>query len=324
MTTWNQWIRKYSLVVTDGTSSLDISQLKFSFVVNSSDIQTPNNADIKILNLAPATTNRIQNEFTKVVLQAGYQNGAYGTIFSGDIVQIHRGRENATDTFLRILAADGDEAYNFGVMSASLPKGSKPIDQVNAIAKVLAPYGIALGTITGLGLSALPRGKALFGMVRDLLDDICKTSNCTWSFQDGQLTILPNDGLVPGSAPIPINSQTGMVGIPTQTEGGIKVRCLLNPTIKIGSTIQLNNNDIVQIINKGAAVEQGAGQSTNVTFNSRNQLQTIPLLSSDGHYRVLAIQASGDTRANEWYYDLVTIAVDGTLTKALGSKYVTP
>ena len=47
-----------------------------------------------------------------VMLQAGYENGAYGIIFSGTILRIRTGRESATDTFLEIMAADGDIAFN--------------------------------------------------------------------------------------------------------------------------------------------------------------------------------------------------------------------
>jgi hypothetical protein len=36
-----------------------------------------------------------------------YRDGAYGIIFQGTIKRIKTGRENATDTFIEIMAADG-------------------------------------------------------------------------------------------------------------------------------------------------------------------------------------------------------------------------
>jgi hypothetical protein len=35
-----------------------------------------------------------------------------------------------------------------------------------------------------------------------------------------------------------------MIGTPEQTEGGIMIRCYLNPLIRIGQLVQINNADI--------------------------------------------------------------------------------
>ena len=43
---------------------------------------------------------------------------------SGLIKQVRIGRENGTDTFLNIAAADGDKAYNFAVVNATLAAGA--------------------------------------------------------------------------------------------------------------------------------------------------------------------------------------------------------
>ncbi|MGC8165472.1 hypothetical protein ACP3WT_28400, partial [Salmonella enterica] len=68
------------------------------------------------------TRQRIEQEFTRIVLQAGYA-GNYGIIFDGSVKQVRRGRENQTDTYLDITAADGDSAYNFAVVNTSLAAG---------------------------------------------------------------------------------------------------------------------------------------------------------------------------------------------------------
>lgn len=323
--TFSQFGRKYQLVVQSEAGEIDLSHMRFRFKVNSSDVRSPNNAEITITNLSDNTTNQIQNEFTKVRLAAGYQHGAYGTIFSGDICQIGRGKENATDKFLRIVAADGDAAHNFAIINKSLVKGSKPMAVVSALAAAMAPFGVTMGQIQGLADYALPRGKVMYGMVRDYLDDLCKTNGTTWSIQNGALTILPNGGSASDQAPIVLNSQTGMVGIPTQTEGGVKVRCLLNPNIVIGSTLQLNNSDIAQTINVNPIASTGGFTiGKNAKTIGGAGAAPLPNLSSDGFYRVMAIEATGDTRGNDWFYDMITIGTGASLGTTAGFQKFGP
>ena len=67
--------------------------------------------------------------------------------------------------------------------------------------------------------------------------------NARWSIQNGVVTLVPVTGYLPGQA-VQINSASGMIGTPEQTEGGIMIRCYLNPLIKIGRLVQINNADI--------------------------------------------------------------------------------
>jgi hypothetical protein len=86
------------------------------------------------------------------------------------------------------------------------------------------------------------RGKTAFGMSRLATADLAKRTNTRWSIQNGVLTLVPITGYLPGQA-VQINSATGMIGTPEQTEGGIMIRCYLNPFINIGQLVQINNAD---------------------------------------------------------------------------------
>jgi ribosomal protein S16 len=156
-----QYLRKCQLVVGSASELIDLSELKIAFTVRQWDIQTPNYTIIRVFNLSDATSKKIQKEFTKVSLQAGYQDGPFGLIFIGDVKQIRRGRVDAVTTYLDILAADADMSYNFGVVNLSLKAGSTPTDHVTQIAKAM---GLKVGYIDGLSTAKLPRGKVLYGM----------------------------------------------------------------------------------------------------------------------------------------------------------------
>lgn len=289
-----QYGRVCSLTVGDPKGEgLDLSDLRIRFGIINGDVQTPKTASIRVYNLAPETAKRVRREFTQVVLQAGYA-GAAGVIFSGQIKQVRIGRENATDTFIDILAADGDTAYNQAFVSKTLSAGWTPSDWRKAALDAMAPFGITPGQMAPLPDVKAPRAITIYGMARDVLRTICETYGMTWSIVLGQLQMLPIDGVLGGPL-IELTSETGLVGLPQQTLDGIMVKCLINPRIRPGCEIVLDNNGI-----------QEAAISTNIQYKD-----TRPDKDVDGNYKVWAVAINGDTRGNEWYMDLVCTAKVG-------------
>lgn len=307
-----QFGRKVSLIIGQGTGqAIDLSVLRFTFRVQRGDQQTPNSARIRVYNVCDNTAKQAAlKEFNRVVLQAGY-DGNYGIVFDGSIVQVRRGRESPTDTYLDITAADGDMAYNFAVVSTTLASGATQVDIVDACLKAMGQYGVTPGYIPDLPPNSLPRGKVLFGMAREHLETVARSTQTLWSIQDGKLQIVPETSYVPGDVPV-INANTGMVGLPEQTQNGITIRMLLNPSIKIGRLIHLNNRS-VQEYEFSLRHDQ---QVTNWNTSRQNKF------NSDGYYYVMANEHWGDTRGNDWYTEAICLAVDATpidtelLTKA--------
>ena len=290
-----QYGRVCTLTVGDPKGeALDLSELHIRFGIINGDVQTPKTANIRVYNLAPETAKRVRKEFTQVVLQAGYQ-GAVGVIFSGQIKQVRIGRENATDTFIDILAADGDVAYNQAKISKTLAAGWTPTDWRNAALEAMAPYGVTAGQMAPLPDIQAPRAMTIYGMARDALRALCETYGMTWSIVLGQLQMLPVDGVLGGVA-VELTSNTGLIGLPTQTIDGIMAKCLINPLIRPGMQVRLNNASI-----------QEAPISTNVKY-----VDERPTMDPDGYYKVWAVAINGDTRGTEWYMDLVCSSVDTT------------
>lgn len=297
----DQYIRKVGLIVTTGSDGIDLSQLRIAFKTTQQDAESPNRAVIRVFNLSDTTSKLVEKEGQNVVLQAGYVGGNFGIIFQGTIKQFRRGRLNATDKFLDILAADGDQAYNFAVVNKSLKAGSSLQDQVNAIAEATGKFDVTKGSIpNSLGTGGtLPRGKVLFGMARERLSDVSATAQSTWSIQNGKIVIIPLTGYAPGEAVV-LNARTGMIGVPTVTNDGIAVQCLLNSRLAIGTRVQLDNSAITT----QSIREQG--------FPGYSDLSFPASLSDNGIYRTLVVEHVGDTRGQEWYSDLTCLAVDGS------------
>jgi len=406
-----QYLRKASLIIGQAAGdALDLSALRFVFDVRRGDLQTPNSARVRVFNVGPMTAQRVQKEFTRLVLQAGYE-GNYGIIFDGNIKQVRRGRVSQTDTYLDITAADGDSAYNFAVVNATLAAGSTSADHVAAACTAMNPYGVSLGyapwgkpaqakptaddiaaqqaavdaarktvddntnkasdlvsqgiqlrkqgdaaaaagdsaaarqyylqakalndqagsVLTGVNkvdlprynseldklkamkeaaaqpdtpsaaMSGLPRGKVMFGMARDFMRSTAKSTQTVWSIQDGKVVLVPETSYKPGDIPV-VTAATGMVGLPEQTQNGIRVKMLLNPNVKISQLIHLDNASIQRFefsLNVGQQAEMER-------VGLQNKLQ------DDGFYYVMVAEHTGDTRGNDWYTEVICLAADVT------------
>ncbi len=298
----NQWIRKVTLVLFTGTKGIDLSEFHIKFNIQNADVESPNTCSIRVYNLSPSTVKQIRGEFSQVVLNAGYMGGNFGVVFQGTIKQFRIGRENNTDTFLDILAADGDIAYNQGIVNTTLAKGSTPSQAIQATVQAM---GTTADTSTLLSLpqyTPMPRGKVLFGMARARLRHTASNLDASWSIDAGKVVITPLTGY--RSDPIvEVNVATGLVGTPEQTDEGIRFTCLLNSSLRIGARVKLNNNEIIQLM-------QADPNSAAVPFNTWAGVQYNAPLSPDGIYRMFSVEHEGDTRGNPWYSHVVCLAVD--------------
>lgn len=298
------WIRKCSLQLGGSGGSLDLSQLQVEFEVNQMDIQEgyPPGASIRVWNPSDQTAHSAAQEYDKVTLQAGYEQGEFGIIFQGTIKIVRWGRLNAKDSFLDIFAADGDFA-RFGVVNDSLAAGWKTKDVRDKISKAMKPYGVEVDqsgqqTIGGVGPEGI-RGKTMYGLGYMQSQDEARRTDSTWTVDKGKMIFTPLDKYREGEI-VELNTNTGLVNVPEATIEGVKVICLLNPKIKIGTRVHINQRDI---------------NTTTVHEPGYPRFTSLPLYASvtaDGIYRVLVVEHRGDTRGHDWYTVLTCLAMDGT------------
>lgn len=301
-----QYLRVCKLIVFGSDrNGLDLSELRIKFSVKRSDTITPNTADIRVYNLSEETAKTIRKEFTKVILQAGYE-GNYGVIFQGNIKQVILGRESQTETYVDIVAGDGDRAYNFAVVNKSLAPGATMSDQVQAASTAMAPKGVTAGNVGDMPPEKLVRTKVMYGNARDYLRDVAQTTGKSVSIQDEKITFIPKKSYLPGERVV-LTAKTGMIGTPQQTNEGINVKCLINPLIKIGGRIELDNKSIERLkINLAVP-----GSPANIPAP----------LTTDGVYYVLVVEHTGDNRGVDWYTSLICLNMDVT-TNPLNSVQV--
>ena len=320
-----QFIRKASLVVLRQSSNqgdnydsrvqtvlpqaLDLSQLRFQFKTENVDEEGPTNCVVRVFNLSQSTVEQIlRYNYTQLVLQAGYE-GQYGVIFKGDIKQFRVGRIDAKDSFLDILAADGDLAYNFSVIGKTLSaQENTPQGKHRAIVEAFSDFGVSAGPTpfpqTGGVVEGL-RGKTMWGMTRAYARDLAETFESTWSIQNGKLTMIPLTAYLPGEA-VRLTAATGLIGVPRQTQSGVEFDCLLNPLLQVGGRVQIDNKSIAQTL----------GQSNlpgfQIPFNQWAGVQNFASVTRDGFYRAYIVEHEGDTRGQSWYSHCTALAIDSS------------
>lgn len=292
------FLRKYRLTIETwrgDTITFDNSELRLTFHIEKNITRIYQLGEITLYNLNPDTETDIFKNGKSLTLEAGYQDGPYGVIFRGAIRQPIRGKEDETTYFLKLVCFDGDEILHLGFCNLVLTSGQTAQAIINQIARSSSvPFDIRVDD--NLSKQITQRGKTIFGQVSDHIRSVTINSNATFYFDNGVGYVTPLSKQPPAIVPT-LNAQTGMVGMPHQTDQGIEVRCLINPDIHLDNWVKLNNRNIIQ-----AQVEFGVPQT---------------LLDLDGLYRVISIEATGDTRGNDWYYDINGYSQTGILPQML-------
>jgi hypothetical protein len=161
----------------------------------------------------------------------------------------------------------------------------------------MKPNGVTTGFIDDIDSIILPRGKVMYGMSRDYLRQSTESTGTTWSIQNEQIQIVKRTSVAPDPVVV-LTSKTGLVGVPELTNDGVSARCLLNPLIRIGGIININQRDIAD------------AKLSNVSNDL--QVNSAPQTTADGLYRVLVAEFNGDTFGNDWYTDITCISYDNS------------
>ena len=293
------YLRDWDVNLTGASGSVNPSALHIVWSTTQSDVETPNSCRLRLYNCSQETINKLMSkEYTNVEVSAGYQNGPYGTVFKGSIKQTRNGKENQTDRYVDILAADGDEAYNFGVVNKTLAAGWTVKQQIDAIAQGM---GVDVGYVSDGLATGNPqqsiRGKAMYGLAKDYARQLAIGNNARWSIQNGKLVFILNSDYIQAE-PIILSPATGLIGIPEQTQSGIKCKALINPKLIIGQPIKIDST----LINTA---------QFNVFYGdlASNPNNLFPPISSTGLYRIVVSEMQGDTRGQDWYVELTCFAI---------------
>jgi hypothetical protein len=279
----------------------------------------------QIVNAAAPTGNNNQNTSQSTVtqrvivtVQAGYQNGMYGTIWQGPVFQPLWERENATDFRLILRCILGLDPLTRNFISGAYAAGMNQTTLLNRILQQTTNTDYPLQANSGaispnLKPNSSARGITVFGNPRKYLNQIADDNNMqSWLSSHGlnlgspeeDIAVNTNPPLVftppplPGlnsTAPaIPNKNQGIIIGTPQQTQLGVSFRALLNPLVKVEKPLMKVKIDYTQL------------------RLQKQQLGQLPgILDQDGTYVVGGARFTGDTRGPEWYTEVTGYTIVG-------------
>lgn len=275
-----QYKKSYDLTVipVDGDTRV-IKDLRINFEITKSVLGPPNLGMIEIYNPNPDTLAALQNKFTKVILNAGYE-GNVRLIFKGDIRNVLQMRQGP-DRIATVYAADGDKDWKNSTFNKTF---AESVSIKSAIDEVLASFsGLTIGPLEGIPDEPDKlMGQTLSGSSKDIMDVFADQYGFNWNIQDGEMVVTPIDQPLEGSAIALINSATGMIGSPTLTEIGADVTTLLNPSLMPNTSFKIESQT--------ANVSMG-----NLFFRNINKT------TAEGTYKIQESVFKGDTHNSTWF-----------------------
>lgn len=309
-----QFLRSYKLYITgpkykvyDGSSNVEARLIEdpihIQFDITKTVLRDPNMAEITIWNLSPDTEREIIQEGTQIILEAGYDE--LGIIFKGQVFQPLRGKLNGTDYFLKLICLDGDAYLNLAFISGTLQSNQTRQQLAQQVLRdsTISLDSAAIDDLTNTNfidgsISTSERGKVVFGDPSKYLNSLAKMGNSTFYIDNNEAKFFnPTASSSEIKDAHLVDITTGMVGVPQQIDYGVEVNTLLDPSIRLGDFIKIDNRSVLQ-------QQFSPGQ--------------IPyLLDSDGIYRVIKIHYSGDSRGQDWYSRLTTITQGGVIPSML-------
>lgn len=232
-----QFGRQVKLTLGNTQEIIEITSLRVTFEISKTLSSDPNPATVSVYNLNASHRNALASGyFSRLSLAVGYEE--LRVIYTGDITEVQTKRSDV-DFITELECGDGLRDYIQARVSTTLRAGATD-------AEILAKTAESMrrtqqGVVDLPNDRALPRGKVMVGNARDILHKIAVNNDADWSIQDGHLTVLPRDKVLADSEGFVLSQETGMVGSPEKTDSGLKVTCLLNPTLRMGGLVRVKS-----------------------------------------------------------------------------------
>ena len=211
-------------------------------------------------------------------MNAGYE-GDVRLLFKGDVRNVFQSK-TGPDRVTTIYSGDGEQSWQNATFNKTL---SENLSVKSAIEEVLKTFSdINIGTLQGLpDVKDKLRGQVLSGSSKDIMDNFAEEYGFTWSIQDGEIIITPDEEPLESDEAILVKAATGMIGSPTVTEIGVDVTTLLNPRMLPNRAFK------VESVNAEVAIG-------NLFFRD------IKRTTGEGLFKIQEVTFRGDSRDGEW------------------------
>jgi len=280
----NLFLRAYRLFI-GGEDGIETSELRISFEIEKSLVGFPNLGRIVVYNLSETNRNKIKDEYSEVILYAGYE-GKEALLFKGELRNVNH-QKIGVDWVTEIFAGDGAKALETSKINKSFVQGTTTDTLFKELVKQLP--GVSTGSLDGIKeciskKRSILKTALMSGSVKEFLDLLADNCGFDYSVNDGTLDTVPKNKAIIDTDPYLINQGTGMIGSPEVTEIGAKVSTLLRPEIKTGRLMEIT--------------------AISAKINVGNQFFREVTPTITGRFKIQKIKHIGDSRDGEWKTEL--------------------
>ena len=207
----------------DYDTEMDVSLLRCVFKTSYALGTAVQVGTLIVYNMNIETEKAAITEGFQISVEGGYEQGQYGEIYTGDIIQVIRNREDGVDYRLEILAVRASRPFDVNHVRTTIAAQSTPRERVEAVCKN-ADEKIQVGTISeNLPEIPLPRGKVIFGTPGKYLRDIALANNARFGLnEEGKAELVLFNDEIPKGKVLDLKPTTGLVGTPRYTDNGIQ------------------------------------------------------------------------------------------------------
>lgn len=284
--------RVYELIIGDykKNDALLINSLQVSFEISkaSSNKHKTNSCSIEIYNLSDQSLKLLGTDYPAASFKAGYADtGGAQFMFGGQVTQVTT-RKHGTDRITQILMGTGYTDLNHRVLSQITAPGRTVKDVAEDVRKNLP--GVVRSVYSGTNLNnPILYGYPLMGSPREMLDELSEKYSLDWQIDGDTLYIHDNDRANSENFKLAyvISRFTGLIESAYRISGdvrrskkdkakkqGVQMKLLLNPNIKAGDIVRLEDTLIT------------------------------------GWYKVDDLRHYGSYRGNPWYTELKCSAIE--------------
>ena len=250
--------RKYQLIVGDykNGNGLLIENLQVTFDISkSSDNKNKtNSAAIEIYNLSDESLKILDTDYPAAVFSAGYSGIGIKQLFSGQVSLVTT-RKSGTDRVTQLRLGTSYTELNHNVLSQLTSPGRTVKDVFEDIRKAIP--GVSRGVYNGTNLNnQVLYGYPLMGTPKEMLNELSEKYQVDWQIDDEVLYAHDKDRANDENfqQAYVISKYTGLIENAYRVtqksdrstkdkikKQGVQWRMLLNPDIKAGSIVKLED-----------------------------------------------------------------------------------
>jgi hypothetical protein len=249
------FVRRYINVTIGGPANVTLKGLRVSATIMYAGGWQMGSANLLIFGLTKDHLNALSTLGMRVTaypnytikIEAGDDENGMSQVFEGFVTNAWADMQTAPGVVMHI---DARESVN-QVKPTGQDTSAISHDGEIPAEKLLQD----LANLAGLkfennGVNAMIRNHYAYGSIREQMQHVADMANAEMIVQNGTLAVWPKYGKRAGSGGgLQISKETGMVGIPGFTEGGVMVKKLFDRNINYGTTMTVKS-EVVTVANR--------------------------------------------------------------------------